>query len=134
MASLFPGLETLALRLALGAIFIVHGYPKLFKDFKGTTSLVKSLGFKPATFWAFMLAVTEFFGGILLVVGLASRVASAFLLVSMLVATWAKIVVWKVPFSKGHETGWEYDAIILAGLVAVLLLGSGNWSVDVIVG
>lgn len=133
MASLFPGWESLALRIVLGAIFIVHGLPKL-KNLKGTADMVTSIGFRPGMFWAFMLAASEFFGGILLVVGLASRVAAAFLVIAMLVATGAKIFVWKIPFTKGQEAGWEYDAMLLAGLVAVLLLGSGNISVDQMMG
>lgn len=123
-------LASLVLRFVLAAIFVVHGYPKL-KNLKGTAEFLGSSGFKPALFWALVLGVTEFFGGIALLLGLLSRVFSGLLIISMAVATLMKIVKWKVPFTKPNgETGWEYDAIILAGLIALFLLGSGGLSLD----
>ena len=59
----------LALRIVLGAVFIAHGYPKLFKDFAGTSGFLSGLGFKPAVFWACILGGSEFFGGIALLLG-----------------------------------------------------------------
>lgn len=134
MVSLAPGFETLALRLVLGAIFIVHGYPKL-SNLKQTAGFLGSQGFAPAIFWAFVLSVTEFFGGIALVIGFASRIAAVLLIISMLVALCLHLFKWKTPFTKGKEgIGWEYDLLIIAGLLAVLLLGSGNISVDSVIG
>ena len=124
----------LALRLVLGIEFLVHGYPKLFKQFKGTADFLAGLGFKPGLFWALVLGVTEFFGGLALLVGFASRLAAGLLMVSMLVATLLKIFKWKVPFAKGNDAGWEWDWLILGGLVALFLLGSGPWSVDQVLG
>ncbi|MEK6951088.1 MAG: DoxX family protein [Nanoarchaeota archaeon] len=124
----------LALRLVLGIEFLVHGYPKLFKQFKGTADFLAGLGFKPGLFWALVLGVTEFFGGLALLAGFASRVAAGLLIVSMLVATLLKIFKWKVPFAKGNDAGWEWDWLILGGLVALFLLGSGPWSVDQVLG
>lgn len=126
------GGAALVLRVVLAAIFLVHGYPKL-KNLKGTAEFLVGIGFKPGLFWALVLSVTEFFGGIALLLGLFSRIASGLLIISMLVATFMKAVKWKVPFTKpGGETGWEYDAMILAGLIALFLLGSGAWSLDAV--
>ncbi len=122
------------LRVVLGIEFLAHGYPKLFKQFKGTADFLAGLGFKPGVFWALVLGVTEFFGGLALLAGFASRVAAGLLIVSMLVATYLKIFKWKVPFAKQNEAGWEWDWLILGGLVALFLLGSGPWSVDQVVG
>lgn len=123
-------LAILALRLVLAAIFIVHGYPKL-KNLPGTAEFVGGLGFKPALFWALVLGVTEFFGGIALLLGLFSRVFSGLLIISMAIATLLKIVKWKVPFTKPNgETGWEYDVMILVGLITLFVLGSGGLSFD----
>src|SRR3989344_509977 len=124
----------LALRIALAAVFIVHGYPKLFKDFQGTSSFLAGLGFKPGMFWALILGVSEFFGGIALLLGAASRVVASLLIISMTVATLIKIFKWKTPFTKNDASGWEFDLLLVAGLVTIFLLGSGNWSIDRVVG
>ena len=120
------------LRLLLAAIFLVHGYPKLFKDFKGTAGFLASIGFKPGVFWAFVLGVTEFFGAIAILIGVFSRVVAGMLIISMSIATLTKIFKWKKPFS--GENGWEFDALIVAALIALFLLGSGTWSIDQAVG
>ncbi|MBS3170136.1 DoxX family protein [Candidatus Woesearchaeota archaeon] len=123
-----------ALRIVLAVVFIVHGYPKLFKDFKGTSSFLAGLGFNPGAFWALILGVSEFFGGIALLLGAASRVVASLLIISMTVATLIKIFKWKTPFTKNDASGWEFDLLLVAGLVTIFLLGSGNWSIDRVVG
>ena len=123
-------LVPVVLRLVLGAEFIVHGYPKLFKDFKGTAGFLAGMGFKPGVFWAFVLGISEFFGGIAILAGFVSRIATGLLIISMIVATLLKIFKWKVPFSKSQDAGWEWDALILMGLIALFLLGSGILSID----
>lgn len=117
------------LRFVLGIEFIVHGYPKL-KNFKGTAGFLASLGFKPGSFWAAALGITEFFGGIALLAGIFTRIAAGLLIISMVVATLLKIFKWKVPFAKGNDAGWEWDFIILGALIALFLLGAGTLSVD----
>ncbi len=124
----------LALRLVLGAEFLVHGWPKL-KNLKGTSEFLGGLGWKPGMFWALVLGIAEFVGGLAILFGLVSRVAAGLLIMSMLVATLTKILKWKVPFAKeSGDAGWEWDLLILGALVALFLLGSGNWSVDQLLG
>jgi putative oxidoreductase len=133
MAPLFPGaadLGLLGLRAALGVLLAAHGHPKLFKDFKGTAKFVGSLGFRPAGFWAFMLGGAEFFGGLALVLGFATRPAALMLTGSMLVALYHNILVWKQPFKKGGEL----DLLVLAGLVLLLLAGAGAYGFDAALG
>jgi putative oxidoreductase len=132
MAVLFAGADDiglLLLRAVLGIVFIAHGLPK-FRGFAGTVKFVGSLGFRPAVAWAFLLAFAEFGGGIMLLAGLASRLAAALLIPSMLVALYHNVAVWRKPF-KG---GWELDLTLLAGLAAVLLLGAGAYSADAVLG
>ena len=128
-----PEIASLALRAVLGIEFVVHRFPKL-KNLKATAGFLASSGFKPGMFWAFILGTTEFVGGLALLAGFASRIAAGFLIISMVVATLLKIFKWKVPFSKGNEAGWEWDFILLGGLIALFLLGSGSYSVDQMMG
>ena len=126
MAEVLTGWAPVFLRIAIGIIFIVHGYPKLFKDSKGTSKFLKGLGFKPAKFWAFVLGCIEFFGGLAVLVGLFTRIASGLLGIVMVTALYYHTVVWKKKFYKGYE----FDFLILFALIALFLLGSGNLSLD----
>ena len=130
MLSLFPQLLTLEqlapfiLRLALGVIFIAHGYPKLFTQFSGTAQFFESVGIKPAKFWVFVVGAVEFFGGILLVAGFLTQPAAFLLAVNMLVA------IWKLKFKQGLVGGYEFDLALLAVALALLVLGPGAFSLD----
>ncbi len=130
MPSLFPQLfafEQLApliLRVVLGVIFIVHGYPKLFGQFAGTVQFFESVGIKPAKFWVFVVGVVEFFGGILLVFGFLTQLVAALLAIRMLVT------IWKLKFSQGLVGGYELDLALLAMALALLFLGPGAFSLD----
>lgn len=128
-----PEIASLALRAVLGIEFAAHGFPKL-KNLKSTAGFLAGSGFKPGLFWALVLGCTEFFGGLALLAGFASRIASGLLIISMVVATLLKIFKWKVPFTKGNDAGWEWDFILLGGLIALFLLGSGSYSVDQMIG
>lgn len=128
-----PEIASLALRAVLGIEFVVHGFPKL-KNLKATADFLASTGFRPGIFWALKLGATEFVGGIALLAGFASRIAAGLLIVSMLVATLLKIFKWRIPFTKGNDAGWEWDFILLGGLIALFLLGSGSYSIDQMMG
>jgi putative oxidoreductase len=85
----------LVLRIGIGLMFILHGWPKIaggvetWKNLGGSMALL-GIGFAPA-FWGFMAAFAEFAGGLLLIFGLVVRPASFFLLFTMFVATLVKI-------------------------------------------
>ena len=130
---LYLDIASVALRAVLGPEFIVHGYPKL-KNLATTAGFLASQGFKPGKFWALVLGSTELFGGLAVLVGFASRIAAGLLLIAMTIATLLKIFKWKVPFAKGNEAGWEWDFIIVGALVTLLILGSGTYSIDQVVG
>lgn len=129
MVSLFPQLfvyqevAPLILRVVLGLVFIVHGYAK-FKGFSGIAEWLGSIGFKPGKFWAFVLLATEFFGGILLVIGLFTQLAAGLIAIIMLVA------IFKVNLNKGFKGGYELDLVLLAIAVALLFLGPGLYAID----
>src|SRR3989344_5751265 len=102
MAVILLSWASLPLRLIIGLMFAPRGYQKL-KGLKGTTGMLKNLGFVPASFWAFVLGVTELLAGLAIFFGLFTRIAAAFLLVSMLVALFLQIFVWKKKFQGGYE-------------------------------
>ena len=120
---------SLLLRIILGIVFIVHGYPK-FKNFTGTKDFVKSLGFPFHKFFSFMLSFAEFIGAIMLLFGFATRIFLVLLFISMSVAFYFNAFAWK----KGFASGYELDLVLLACIIALFLLGAGSYSVDSMIG
>lgn len=130
LSLLNPSLAYFILRVVLGMLFMVHGYPKLFKNFSGFAGWLESLGFKPGKFWALVAGVVEFFGGIFLVLGLWTQLVGLLIAVQMLVA------IWKAKWGKVGLTdqgGWELDLIYLAAGVVLALTGGGIYSLDQII-
>lgn len=69
------GLDTLPLRIGAGIIFAAHGAQKLFGSFggyglEGTAGWMASIGLEPGMLMATMAGSAEFFGGLLLIIGL----------------------------------------------------------------
>jgi putative oxidoreductase len=119
-------LGLLALRLVLGTVMIGHGYGKVFGGLSRHVQLVTSLGLPG--WWAYLSAFAEFFGGILLIVGLLTRVASLAILIDMFVAIWK--VHWKNGmFGKG---GYEFQLTLAAIAFALIFFGAGPIAMDAI--
>ncbi|WP_231458501.1 MULTISPECIES: DoxX family protein [unclassified Pedobacter] len=118
----------LLLRIGIGIMFIVHGFPKLAGGPQGWESLggsmkVIGINFMPV-FWGFMAAVTETFGGFLLIVGLFYRPACILLVFTMIIAA-------LVHFGKGDGLGGASHAIEMAIVFfSLIFIGPGKYSVD----
>lgn len=122
---------TLPVRLALGLIFIGHGAQKVFGAWGGPgwakfTGAETPFAFmRPAWLWLAMAAITELVGGVLVLLGLLTRVGAFFLAVTMLVAIFG--YHWGAFFL---PTGIEYAAALLGMSLALLVAGGGRFSVD----
>lgn len=112
------------LRLALGAIFLAHGYQKLAGDKSQFVGWLESMKFRPGKFWAWLVTLVEFLGGIALVVGFWTQLVALVLAIQFLI-----IILW---FKRGQKFigGWEFDFLILLSLLALLVLGPGVWALD----
>ena len=122
-----PPLALFILRVVLGALFVAHGYPKLFKNFSGFAGWLDSVGLKPGKFWALVAGAVEFFGGILLIMGLWTQV------IGLLIAAQMFVAMWKAKWGKVGLTaqgGWELDLIYLVAGLALALAGGGVYSLD----
>lgn len=73
--TVLAGLSWLALRAVAGITLAVHGWPKIQDPLKNV-GMVEGLGFFPGVLWSPLLAGTEFFGGILIAIGLFTRPAA----------------------------------------------------------
>lgn len=114
----------LFLRLALGIIFFTNGYPKLAGPSAGYVALFAQHGL-PA-YLVYVSGVLEVFGGMLLVLGLFTRVTAALLAVEMGVA------IWKVHLVKGYLAVREYEFALVLGAACLVLtsVGAGLLSLD----
>ena len=112
----------IALRLALGIVFIRHGWMKL-TAMDGVVQMVANIGFFAPTFWAWVLALVEFVGGIMVLVGFFPKLAAKFLIIDMVVAL--LLVHAQMPYQSA-----ELPIALLGGLLALLGAGAGNWVVS----
>jgi putative oxidoreductase len=119
------------LRVVTGVLFILHGLPK-FQDMAGTTGFFESLRIPAAGIMAPFIAILEVVGGLLLVLGVATRWISLLFIIEMIVA----MLLVKLP-SVGiiappgaQIAGAEVDLMLLAMSLAVLILGPGIPSVE----
>jgi putative oxidoreductase len=121
-------LGLLLLRVGLGIMFMIHGFPKLAGGpaaWAGVGGVMKVVGldFAPAA-WGFLAALAEFGGGLLLALGLWFRVACLGLLLTMVMAT-------VMHLSKGQGFN-EYAHALESAFVflGLLLAGPGRYSLD----
>lgn len=113
----------LLLRLWLGAMMIVHGYGKVFGGIERFTQGVAKMGFPAPELFAWAAALSEFAGGILLIIGLFTRPAALLVTATMFVAAFIRHM--DDPFGK-KELSITY--LVLA--LVLLITGPGKLSVD----
>jgi putative oxidoreductase len=130
LGALWKKLEWLSwpiVRIAAGALLIPHGAQKLFGGLARTAEGFGKMGLEPAFPLALYIASLEFFGGILLTIGLFTRpvalLLAGFMAVAVFKAHWANGFFW----TKG---GYEYPLMWLLLAVALLLRGGGPLSLD----
>lgn len=132
--TLMQGVGLLALRVATGALYMVHGALKVKQPSRGQMrQMMGQLGI-PGTLFD-LVAVLELLGGLALILGFLVRVASvlfAVFMVGNLVLYATKLS--KPPINRGYVGGWELDSLLLAIAILVALTGPGVFSVDRLVG
>lgn len=118
-------------RLAVGIVMAAHGAQKLFGWFggyglQGTGGyFAHQLGMTPGVFWAALAGGGEFFGGLLLLLGLATRFGALTTAIIMGVAI--STAHWGAFFL---PAGMEYALTIFSVAIALLLGGGGALSLD----
>lgn len=122
--SQYNDIGLLILRLAMAIIFIYHALPKI----KGAKMMAQAMGMSSGM--VFMLGTIEFLSSIGLILGVYTRLSALFLTIVMVGAIYFKTAKWHVPFAAMDKTGWEFDLILLAANIAILLNGGGTITIQ----
>ncbi len=119
-------LGAFVLRVSLGVMFVAHSVILKLMVFglPGTAKFFESLGLPG--FLAYATFAAEAVGGILLILGVQTRLVALALIPVLLGAAWVHIGNGWVFSAKGG--GWEYPAFLIATSVAVALLGDGAYA------
>ena len=115
-------IANMGMRAAIGVIFIVHGFGKFGNP--GFGGWISSMGI-PAEM-QIPIALAEFVPGILLLIGVLTRISGALLSIVMLGA----IFLVKGASSLDGDIGYEFDLILLAASLVVIVAGPGKVSIS----
>ncbi len=125
--------------MACGLIFIPHGVAKVFGS-GGVAKFASSLpSYGIPAFLGYIAAYSEFIGGILLIVGLLTRIDALLLSGNMFVAAFIVALPDAVrdPDAGSNKLfaairGMELPLSLFAAMIALVLLGGGRWSLDAV--
>ena len=117
-------LALLVLRLAIGVIFLTHGYPKLMKSGAGMQTMFIQHGMPG--YFVYVAGVLEVFGGGMLILGLFARAAGILLTIEMAVA------IFKVHMTGGFMAlhNYEFPLALAVACFAIAAVGAGVISID----
>jgi putative oxidoreductase len=117
----------LALRVALGIVFVYHGYPKLVHSNPEMQQFF--IEHELPGYFVAVAGVLETFGGLLFLAGLFTRPAALSLAVEMVVA------IWKVKAVHGALVvkEYEFEMVLCAACLALATVGPGLASLDYVV-
>ena len=119
-----PGWGVTVVRISMGLIFAVHGYQKFAGGIPGVSAFFAKVSIPLPGLMAPFIAVLELVGGILLVLGLATRWVGLLFALEMIVTTfWVQI----------PGRGWgasDLDRSLLAGGILLFLAGAGRAALD----
>jgi putative oxidoreductase len=116
-------------RVVIGFMMTAHGWDKIqggptaFGEFLGS-----ELGLPAGVALGWLVTFLEFGGGLMLIIGLFSRVVASFMAVELIGAI--ALVTWENGLIGEEGVGFERDLAYISAFVVVMLLGPGKPSVD----
>lgn len=121
----------LLLRLVVGVVFIFHGSQKLFGAFdgpgiEGFAEALEQMEIPSPVVMAWLTGIAEFGGGILVLIGLITRLAAIAPLIVMVVAI-TQVHAEAFAVDRG---GMEFALTLATILLALILAGPGRLSID----
>lgn len=122
----FGDAVVLGLRAILGVSFIVHGFSKFGNpEFVGWMS---TFGIGPEG--AFIIAIGEFIPGIFLILGVLSRISASIIAIILM----SILIIIKGLEAFTGDNGYEYDLVLLAAALVVIVIGPARFSIAHVIG
>lgn len=112
----------LLLRIGVGIVFIVAGWGKL-TGIEGTQGFFGNIGIPLAGLMAWVVAIIEFFGGLMVLFGAYIRIPTILMAIIMIVA----LLTTKIG---GEFSDARVDLLLLLMTSSLFILGSGKYSID----
>ena len=119
------------IRLMVGTVFVSEGIQKFLFPAEVGAGRFEKIGFPSPTIVAPFVGCVEIGCGVLVLLGLLTRVAVVPLIIIMLTA----IITTKIPilmeqgfWKMAHETRTDWS--MLLGSIFLLIVGGGKWSLD----
>ena len=111
----------LPIRIMAGVVFIAHGIPK-FYDVSGGYGFFQSINLPPELF--IPIALLEVIGGLAILFGILTRIASAIFIIEMFGA------ILTVKLSDGFVGGYEFELLLISICATLVILGPGRVSIE----
>jgi putative oxidoreductase len=125
------GYAPLVVRVLAGVIMAAHGWQKLQGGPSGFGQALAGLGVPLPQLMAYVVTLVELIGGVLLIVGLLSRLAALLLTIDLVMAILLiKVNIGLLSPTDGSGVGAELELALIAGFLVVLLAEPGRLSVD----
>lgn len=117
----------LILRVIVGIVFVAHGAQKVFVwGIDGVTAGFAGMGVPAPAVVATLVAFGELLGGIALIAGVLTRLASLGLAIIMVGA----VTLAHLPAGFFAPEGYEFTLTLAAASLALMFAGAGQLSVD----
>src|SRR5438067_4520912 len=125
----WPAMGYALARVWFAVLILPSGYEKVFSDGASRIAAgnVLKTGFYPPMFWAWVVALLEFVGMILLALGLGTRV------IAFMMAIELGVIVVKIQMPNGYfwtSRGTEFAALLFLVCLAFVFGGGGRYSLD----
>ncbi len=124
----YADVTSILLRLAIGTLFMIHGYPKLSSQRKTGEDWMKKMGMPTAIIP--LGGFVEFFGGLGLLLGILTPI------IAVLAALWMLSTLWfsTAKLKKKYMGGYEIDITLFLAALALAFIGGGTHSIDHLIG
>lgn len=114
-------ISVLLIRIIIGIIFMVHGFNKLrdldsWGKFMGTFGIPKTM--------SNIVALVEFLGGLLILLGIFTKTSSVVMIIFMLFAIF---LVHKNKGFSNEKGGYEYQLLIIVCCLVLAICGGGRY-------
>jgi putative oxidoreductase len=121
----------LVVRIVIGWLFLTNGWAKMM-NMSGAAAYLTSLKVPNPAFWVWPSMLAELAIGITLILGIATRYASLFTFVYLIIATALAHRYWEYPPAQASNQYAHFckNLAIMGGALALYLTGAGRFSLD----